>query len=153
LQSVYPKVFISHSTQDHVFVEKFATDLRTKGIDPWYSEWEIKPGDSIRKKIEEGLEGCEFFIIVLSSNSITRPWVQAELDAATIRHLDGNVRKIIPIKIENCGELPSTLGSLCWEDFSTRPYNAALQRVLDSVFDFDVKPPLGQQSEYETTQA
>jgi hypothetical protein len=92
----HPKAFVSHSTQDHDFVEKFATDLMAKGVDVWYSGWEIKPGDSIRTKIDEGLEGCEYFIIVLSKNSISRPWVQTELDAATIRKLNGKVRKIIP---------------------------------------------------------
>jgi hypothetical protein len=71
-----PKAFVSHSTQDHAFVEKLATDLRANGVEAWYSGWEIKPGDSIRTKIEEGLTGCEQFIIVLSKNSINRPWVK-----------------------------------------------------------------------------
>ena len=118
--------FVSHSTQDHMFVERFAADLRAKGIDAWYSAWEIKPGDSIRAKIDEGLKGCEYFIIVLSKSSIARPWVQTELDAATIGKLNGKVRKIIPIKIEDCGDLPPTLSSLCWEDFSNQPYHSAL---------------------------
>jgi hypothetical protein len=143
-QSHHPKVFVSHATLDHPFVEKFAADLRTKGVDAWFSKWEIKPGDSIRQKIEEGLEGCEYFIVVLSKNSINRPWVQKELDAATVRNIAGKVRKIIPIKIEDCGDLPATLGSLCWEDFSNQPYDAALKRVLDSIFGVDVRPPLGQ---------
>jgi hypothetical protein len=139
----YPKAFVSHGTQDHAFVDRFATDLRAKGVDAWFSKWEIKPGDSIRQKIEEGLEECEYFIIVLSKNSINRPWVQRELDAATVRHIGGKVRKIIPIKIEDCGDLPPTLASLCWEDFSNQPYGAALKRVLDSIFGVDVRPPLG----------
>lgn len=142
-ESRHPKAFVSHSTQDHPFVERFARDLRAKGVDAWYSGWEIKPGDSIRAKIEEGLEGCEYFIIVLSKNSINRPWVQTELDAATIRKLNGKVRKIIPVKIEDCGELPPTLSALCWEDFSNQPHEAALKRVLDSIFGVDVRPPLG----------
>jgi len=139
-----PKAFVSHSTQDHPFVEKFAADLRAKGVDAWFSKWEIKPGDSIRAKIDEGLEGCEYFIIVLSRTSVNRPWVRTELDAATIRKLGGKVRKIIPVKIEDCGDLPPTLASLCWEDFSNQPYEAALKRVLDSIFEVDVRPPLGQ---------
>lgn len=140
----HPKAFVSHSTQDHPFVERFATDLRQNGVDAWYSGWEIKPGDSIRAKIDEGLEGCEYFIIVLSKSSINRPWVRSELDAATVRKLSGKVRKIIPVKIENCGDLPPTLASLCWEDFSNQPHEAALKRVLDSIFGVDVRPPLGQ---------
>lgn len=112
-------------------------------MDAWFSKWEIKPGDSIQAKIDEGLEGCEYFIIVLSKSSIGRPWVRTELDAATIRKLNGRVRKIIPIKIEDCGELPPILASLCWEDFSNQPYEAALMRVLDGIFDTDARPPLG----------
>jgi hypothetical protein len=138
-----PTAFVSHATQDHPFVEKFAADLRAHGVDAWFSKWEIKPGDSIRAKIEEGLEGCEYFIVVLSKSSIGRPWVQTELDAATVRKLNGNVRKIIPVKIEDCGDLPPTLASLCWEDFSNQPYEAALNRVLTSIFEVDVRPPLG----------
>jgi hypothetical protein len=143
VQSHHPKAFVSHATTDHPFVEKFAADLRANNVDAWFSKWEIKPGDSIRAKIEEGLEGCEYFIIVLSKSSITRPWVQKELDAATVRNIGGKVRKIIPIKIGDCGDLPPTLGSLCWEDFSNQPYEAALKRVLDSIFERDVRPPLG----------
>jgi hypothetical protein len=139
----HPRAFVSHSTQDHLFVEKFAADLRTNGVNAWFSKWEIKAGDSIRAKIEEGLVGCEYFIIVLSKNSIHRPWVHKELDAATVRHIGGNVRKIIPVKIEDCGDLPPTLASLCWEDFSNQPYDSVLKRVLDSIFDIDLKPRLG----------
>ena len=140
----YPKAFVSHATADHPFVERFAADLRENGVDAWFSKWEIKPGDSIPAKIDEGLEDCEFFIIVLSKNSINRPWVQTELDAATIRKLTGKVRKIIPVKIEDCGDLPPTLGALLWEDFSNQTYESALNRVLYSIFDMDVRPPLGQ---------
>ena len=138
-----PAAFVSHATLDHPFVEKLAVDLRANGVDAWFSKWEIKAGDSIRGRIEEGIERCEYFIIVLSKNSISRPWVQTELDAATVSKLNGKVKKIIPVKIEDCGDLPPTLGSLCWEDFSSQPYEAAFRRVLNSIFEVDVRPPLG----------
>jgi hypothetical protein len=138
----HPRAFVSHSTQDSTFVKKLAADLRSNGVEAWYSGWEIKAGDSIRSKIDEGLE-CEHFIIVLSKSSMTRPWVQTELDAATVRRIEGKVKKIIPVKIEDCGDLPPTLGSLCWEDFSSQSYDVAFKRILDSIFDHDVRPPLG----------
>src|ERR1022692_3166371 len=134
-EQYHPKAFISHATLDHPFVEKLAVDLRANGVDAWFSKWEIKAGDSIRGRIEEGLDRCEYFIIVLSKNSISRPWVQTELDAATVNKLNGKVKKIIPVKIEDCGDLPPILRSLCWEDFSEQPYQSALKRVLDSIFD------------------
>jgi hypothetical protein len=138
-----PKAFVSHATQDHAFVETFAARLRANGVDAWFSKWEIKPGDSIPSKIDEGLEECEYFIIVLSKNSIGRPWVHTELEAATMRKNSGKVRKIIPIKIDDSGDLRPTLASLCWEDFSNQPYDKALKRVLESIFEIDVRPPLG----------
>ena len=80
-----PKVFVSHATQDRQFVDKFTSDLRRYGVDAWYSPWEIKLGDSIPAKIDEGLEGCEFLIFVMSRASLNRPWVQTELDVALAR--------------------------------------------------------------------
>ena len=138
-----PRAFGSHSSQDRAFVERFAADLRAKGIDAWYSGWEIKPGDSIRGKIEEGLGECDYFIIVLSKISIERPWVLSELDTATVRKINGKVKKIIPIKIDECADVPAILGSLCWEDFSDQSYDTALERIIDSIFERDVRPPLG----------
>jgi len=106
-----PSAFVSHSRQDREFVEKFAKDLWAVGIKAWYSPWEIKPGDPIRKKIEEGLEACDFFIVVISAGSISRPWLQAELDIAADRKLQGKIKKIIPVKIEHCDHLPPILES------------------------------------------
>lgn len=138
-----PTLFVSHSTQDRSFAEIFSTDLRLHGVDAWYSGWEIRVGDSIRDKIDEAIETCEFFVVILSKSSINRPWIKAELDAATIRKLSGKVRKILPIKIDDCGDLPPTLASLCWEDFSKQPYERALQKVLEGIFELDPRPPLG----------
>lgn len=142
----HPKAFVSHSGQDRAFVERFAADLWAVGVIAWYSRWEIKAGDSIPAKIDAGIEECEFFIIVLSKNSIRAPWVQTELDAATARKMKGSVRKIIPIKIDECDGFPPIIDSLYREDFSSQPYEAALNRVLDSIFDVDVRPPLGGRS-------
>jgi hypothetical protein len=142
-ESRNPRAFISYGGEDRAFVQKFAADLRGYGVDVWYDKWEIKTGDPIPAKIDEGLEGCEFFIIVLSRTSVHRPWVKMELGAATGRVAGGRIRKIIPAKIDDCSDLPSTISSLCWEDFSSQPYESALKRVLDSIFDVDVRPPLG----------
>lgn len=60
-----PKVFLSHSKKDKQFIEKVANDLRSCGIDVWYDEWEIPPGESIRKKIfEEGITSCDLFLSI-----------------------------------------------------------------------------------------
>lgn len=84
-----PKVFLSHSKKDKVFIEKLANDLRSCGIDVWYDEWEIPPGESIRKKIfEDGITSCDMFFVYLTENSIPSYWVQKELDGAFIHEIE-----------------------------------------------------------------
>jgi hypothetical protein len=59
-----PKIFLSHSKKDKVIIEKVASDIRHCGIDVWYDEWEIPPGESIRKKIskmEYHIATCSLF--------------------------------------------------------------------------------------------
>jgi hypothetical protein len=49
-------VFLSHSSKDKAVVRPLAERLRKDGLKVWFDEWQIKPGDSIPAKIEEGLE-------------------------------------------------------------------------------------------------
>lgn len=140
--SAPPRAFVSHSGQDRQFVEKFAADLCDYGVDAWYSKWEIKAGDSIPEKIGRGLEDCEFFIYVLSNNSIRSPWVQTELETAITQKMVGKVQKIIPIKIDDCDRCPPIIGSLNRVNFTTKSYQLALNDVVNSILDVDLRPPV-----------
>ena len=52
-------------------------------------EWEIEPGDSLRKKIfDEGISGCDLFFIYLTENSKDSYWCEKELDAAFVHEVD-----------------------------------------------------------------
>ncbi|HXS94144.1 MAG TPA: toll/interleukin-1 receptor domain-containing protein [Candidatus Limnocylindrales bacterium] len=140
--SAPPRAFVSHSGQDHQFVHKFAVDLCDYGVDAWYSQWEIKAGDSIPERIGRGLEDCEFFIYVLSNNSISSPWVQAELETAIGRKMAGKVQKIIPIKIDDCDKCPPMIGSLNRVTFTPETYELRLKDVVNSILDVELKPPV-----------
>jgi len=109
-------------------------DLQRAGVETWYSGWDILPGDRFPEEINRGLEWCEFFVIVLSKSSLSRAWVQTELYAALVRQQSGNLRKIIPVKIEKHGRLPAIFEPLHVEDLSPEHYIQGLTRVLDSLF-------------------
>jgi hypothetical protein len=134
-----PKAFISHSTKDRPFVEKLVADLNAEGIKTWYSGWDIKPGDRFPEEINRGLEWCDYFIIILSSSSMSRPWVETELYAALVRQQKGKIRRIIPVKIEEYGSLPAIFEPLLEADFSGQRYEAAKQQVIESIL--AVNPP------------
>jgi hypothetical protein len=99
-------VYLAHGSEDkETIVRPLARRLMEKGIEVWLDEWEIRAGDSLRQKMEEGLGDCTHFVVVLTPTSMTKPWVNAEIDAAFVRRVSG-VSKLIPLR---CGVEMSSL--------------------------------------------
>lgn len=146
-----PKVFISHAREDKDrFVVEFATKLREHGIDAWFDKWEMLPGDSLIDKIfEEGLKDADAVIIVLSENSIKKPWVHEELNASMIKRISKGI-KIIPVIIDNC-TTPESLKSTLWERITDLSrYKENLDRIVAAIFGYREKPPIGKSPIYTT---
>lgn len=80
--STMPSVFLSHTSIDKPFVEKLARDLNCLGIDAWVDKYEIKVGESIFWRVEEGLRESEYFAIVLSPEALASEWVRSEIAVA-----------------------------------------------------------------------
>jgi hypothetical protein len=74
-------VFVSHASEDKVFVERLAHDLIIRGVQVWYAEWEIRVGESIVQKINEGIDSSGSLLVVLSEASTRSAWVGRELRA------------------------------------------------------------------------
>jgi hypothetical protein len=109
------QVFISYARKDKErFVLEFARRLRAHGVDAWIDVWEMLPGDSLVDKVfEEGIKNARAMIIVLSKNSVNRPWVREELNYAFLKRLGGKLRTT-PVVIDEC-EIPEALRSTLWE--------------------------------------
>jgi HD-GYP domain-containing protein (c-di-GMP phosphodiesterase class II) len=74
-------VFISHATEDKAEIARpLAKALRAKGLRVWYDEYSLKVGDSLRQKIDQGLENSRYGVIVLSSHFFRKQWPREELD-------------------------------------------------------------------------
>lgn len=87
-------VFISHASEDKDdFVRPLAAALTSLGLKVWFDEWTLTLGDSLWKKIDEGLLASDFGILVLSKDFFAKPWPQAELGGLFAREMDG--RKVI----------------------------------------------------------
>lgn len=80
--STMPSVFLSHTSIDKPFVEKIARDLNCLGIDAWVDKYEIKVGEPIFWRVEEGLRESEYFAIVLSPEALASEWVRSEIAVA-----------------------------------------------------------------------
>jgi hypothetical protein len=125
------RFFISHSSADRDFVTWLANELKTYCIPVWYSDWEIKVGDSITGKIGAALEEMAGLIIVLSASSIRSKWVREEFNAGLARHLDSQCIPIFPIRIDNCA-IPPLLAHRRYADFSTDK-NRAIRELVEAL--------------------
>ena len=144
-----PRVFVSHGSEDRErFVLGFAEGLREAGIDAWLDKWEIAAGDSLVQRIfSEGIGGADAFIIVLSSTSVEKPWVKAELDVGVVRNIEENTRLIV-IRLDDV-TVPASLRAKKWvtiADLSS--YEDELQEVVDAIFGNQTRPALGSAPTY-----
>lgn len=137
-----PKAFLSYSSEDRDLAEHVAEALQAAGVETWWDRWEIGAGDSIVQKINEGLGDCTHFIVLLSPNSINKPWVQTEIDAGFIRKVSGDA-KFIPLRSElPADQLPPLLRPLHSPALSDMPEKEIDQLVSD-IFELAKKPKLG----------
>lgn len=110
------RVFLSHSSKDKWFVRQLATDLTQLKIDPWLDEWRIRAGESILKKVGQGIELSQYVILVLSSNSTASKWVEREWQSKYWDEVERNEVQVIPILLEDC-EIPQLLKGKKYVDF------------------------------------
>jgi hypothetical protein len=74
-------VFISHATEDKAdVVLPLARALERAGLRVWLDRQELKLGDSLHEKIDEGLSKSRFGIVVLSPSFLAKRWPKKELD-------------------------------------------------------------------------
>jgi len=118
-------VFISHASADKGLVRDLATRIEIT-MNVWIDEKAIVVGDSITKKIDEGLGSCDALILCLSHNSVNSDWVRREYAYAMHKGI-----KILPVRLDGCSP-PPTLADIKYIDF---PGNeaACVQEIFHSV--------------------
>jgi len=121
-------VFISYSNKDRGFAERLATDLRASGAGVWFDQWEIKVGDSITQKINDGIHDNDYLAAVLSPDSVASPWVKKELNAAMMKELNRRSVFVLPILYQDC-EIPELIADKRYADFR-KSYEFGFSEVL-----------------------
>jgi hypothetical protein len=90
-------VFISHASEDkEPVVRPLAAALVGEGLRVWYDEFELRIGDSLRRKIDQGLANSRVGLVVLSHSFIAKGWTNYELDGIVTRSVSGE-QVLLPI--------------------------------------------------------
>jgi len=115
----YQGIFLSHNSEDKPFVRELKSRLEAQGVkDVWLDEAEIMVGDSLIKKIEEGLKGARYIGVVLSPRSVKSAWVERELEIAINREILTGEVVVLPLLYEKC-DLPAFLTGKMYANFTS----------------------------------
>lgn len=111
------EVFLSHSAKDRKFVVRLARMLKRHGIRYWYSATHISGAKQWHDAIGRALERCNWFLVILTPDSVRSLWVKRELLFALneVRYNE----KIIPLLLRPCEHrrLSWTLSEIQFVDF------------------------------------
>ncbi|MGO8950632.1 MAG: tetratricopeptide repeat protein, partial [Ktedonobacterales bacterium] len=90
------RIFVSHAHEDNAWCQPFVEALRQAGANVWYDERDLVQG-VLQREIEQQLRARPIFLLILSPQSVSSDWVQAEMTAAI--HLKGQnpERIILPV--------------------------------------------------------
>ena len=80
------KVFINNSQQAKPLARLIVKALRQAGLDVWYDEDEIYPGDNWAKITGEGLEASDAMVVLLTPDAPDSPNVQRNVFFALINN-------------------------------------------------------------------
>jgi tetratricopeptide (TPR) repeat protein len=93
-------VFVSHASEDKAaFVDDLVKALSERGLRVWYDAFEIALGDDFRRKMEQGLLGSRFGVVVLSPAFMqaSKYWTQAEVSALFNFEAVEGEKRILPV--------------------------------------------------------
>ena len=91
-------IFLSHASEDKDAIARPLYEaLMAAGVTVWFDEAVLRLGDSLRRKIDEGLARCNYGIIIISPNFLGKEWPQRELDGLAAREIADGKTIILPI--------------------------------------------------------
>lgn len=90
-------VFVSYASEDRDNVaQPLAEALIKNGLRVWYDQFELKMGDGLRRKLDEGLTQSTYGIVILSPSFFSKHFTNLELDGLAQREVNGK-KVILPI--------------------------------------------------------
>lgn len=133
-------IFICHASEDKInVVYPLIERLECHNVSYWLDKTEIRWGDSITQKINDGLVNSRYGVVILSKSFLNKNWPQRELNALLNIEASNGKAKILPLIYGDSGELLKNLPLLNdkmflnWDDgIDSIIYE--LQRKLDDNF-------------------
>jgi hypothetical protein len=99
--------FISYSHNDEEFAKRLHSRLRDVGLRVWFAPEDIRGGEKLHEQIDRAIQLHDRLLIVLSEPSLQSEWVMSEIRKARQIEIEGNRRKLFPIRLVSYESLRS----------------------------------------------
>lgn len=126
--------FISYAGEDRPLVKQLVNALVEKNIRVWWDKGQIRLGDKLTLKIDEGLASSKHGLIVVSRSFVAKQWPQAELRALAHRAVEGSSRAILPVLVGMDHDQFSRTYPLLADIVSTT-YTGDIQALVSEIVD------------------
>ena len=115
------RVFLSYNKANVEIARSVGAHVLLAGLDVWFDEWEIKAGESIPGRLNEGLQEFDVFVVLWSAQASLSGGVREELHTAIKRAMDDTTNRVrvIPCTLDT-SPLPPLIQARKWVDFSDR---------------------------------
>ena len=132
------EVFISHSSKNATFASRLEKVLDGHGVKSFLSKQHIRGAQEWHDEIGAALQRCDWFLVVLSPQSVSSRWVKHELIYAL--QDDRYKERIIPVLYRKCDgrRLSWTLSALQRVDFR-KDFHQGCKELL-VIWGLDYKP-------------
>lgn len=124
-------VFLSYSSKDKVIARNIAKRMRADGLRLWFDEWEIKPGDNIPSKIEDGLERSRVLVLCISAEAFGSDWARLEADTFRFRDPLNKERRFIPLRLD-ASPIKGSLAQSLYIDWLSDDREQAYAKLLEA---------------------
>jgi hypothetical protein len=125
------KVFISYSHQDKKWASLIADNVRQAGHEVWIDSWNVKIGDNLLKRIEEGLTNADALIFIISKNSLASKGVMHEFSAIAFGEISNKKQRIVPVLIDK-SPVPNYLAQYLYLDL-TNDFEIGLKKLINTL--------------------
>lgn len=150
--------FLSHSFENKPFARKLYEALIAKGVNVFFDEKKLKPGDNLFDSLSRGIDLYDKTILVCSKDSLNSWWVDQELEMVMEKERNLQIESdektglLIPITIDDHiytwkGGKQMAIKNRIIGDFTKWEDDVAFEKALNDLIDalnvdrLNMKPP------------
>lgn len=128
-------IFICHASEDKEEIVRPVVEAFTQAnISCWYDEAEIKWGDSITQKVNEGLSMSRYVIVVFSTSFVEKNWPQRELNSVLNLEASTGEVKVLPLIVGSQREQSDILAKYpLLNDKRYLPWDGNLRKIVEAL--------------------